>query len=293
MSPVFRSLALMGLVTCMMGGFMPATAQAATRHHHHHVVKKSHHKKKTRHSRATTNVRTAQTDLSNLGYYKGKIDGLMGPMTRMAIRNFQREHRMKVDGVLTVATYNAIVVADSKKAMAALPAGGETTTLTPATPPAPDFYATHPDFYGYYDQQYENAGLLGFPQNVTSRFAKIELSENMSGAMKRYDVSVNGEAILKTGDQPSIIGISNTYSIGFEDLIILTSYDDSNPVCVYAHHLLVLHDGGNHMLDIQNCTRGYQAKVEGDSLFITFPEVDDKRDVGATWRYEKGDLQRL
>jgi hypothetical protein len=44
---------------------------------------------------------------------------------------------------------------------------------------------------------------------------------------------------------------------------------------------------------IGNCTHGYQARKVDDSLLVTFPEFDDQRVAGATWRYENDDLEKL
>lgn len=41
-----------------------------------------------------------QRKLKELGFYKGKVDGLDGPKSREAVREFQRAHGLKVDGRL-------------------------------------------------------------------------------------------------------------------------------------------------------------------------------------------------
>jgi len=45
-----------------------------------------------------------QTMLVDLGYYKGDIDGELGPLTKEAIRAFQRDHGLKVTGVVDAQT---------------------------------------------------------------------------------------------------------------------------------------------------------------------------------------------
>ncbi|MES2569893.1 MAG: peptidoglycan-binding domain-containing protein, partial [Verrucomicrobiota bacterium] len=39
-----------------------------------------------------------QRNLRRLGYYRGAIDGNVGPGTRAAIRNYQSEHGLRVTG---------------------------------------------------------------------------------------------------------------------------------------------------------------------------------------------------
>jgi hypothetical protein len=42
-----------------------------------------------------------QSRLARGGYYHGPIDGVMGPGTRFAIRAYERDHGMRVDGVIS------------------------------------------------------------------------------------------------------------------------------------------------------------------------------------------------
>ena len=42
-----------------------------------------------------------QSRLARAGYYRGPIDGIMGPGTRFAIRAYERDHGLRVDGVIS------------------------------------------------------------------------------------------------------------------------------------------------------------------------------------------------
>ena len=42
-----------------------------------------------------------QRRLARAGYYRGPIDGVMGPGTRWAIRAYERNHGLRVDGVIS------------------------------------------------------------------------------------------------------------------------------------------------------------------------------------------------
>lgn len=46
-------------------------------------------------------VGRVQAGLNRLGYKAGPADGLMGPKTRMAIRTYQSDHGLAVDGLAT------------------------------------------------------------------------------------------------------------------------------------------------------------------------------------------------
>jgi hypothetical protein len=50
----------------------------------------------------------AQGRLSNLGYYFGRIDGELGPMTAAALRRFQRAKGLEATGALDEATAEAL-----------------------------------------------------------------------------------------------------------------------------------------------------------------------------------------
>lgn len=298
--PAFiRTLALFGAVLCLASGLLTLPAHAATQHHkkHHHHVSKKH---KATQTSSSSRVRQTQTFLANLDYYTAKIDGLNGRKTKAAIKAFQLDHQIAATGKLTQQTFDAIVEADKERAMASLPAG-EPQSISPPlgseneNAPTKDFYAANPDFYGAYNQSYENPLLLGPTQALNSRFAKVDLSEDTTAGTttRRYNVALNGLPLILVDGQTSVIGVSRTFALGDEDVIIFTSFKDHDPVCAYTYNLLILSANGNKSRTIQNCTRGYQAKAANGTLFITFPEPDDERALGSVWRYDKGDLEKL
>jgi len=49
-----------------------------------------------------------QIALQKSGFYKGKIDGKIGPQTRQAIREFQKSKRLKPDGVVGSNTWEEL-----------------------------------------------------------------------------------------------------------------------------------------------------------------------------------------
>lgn len=54
---------------------------------------------------AKPSTREIQQALKNAGFYPGEIDGKMGPLTREAIREFQRVHGLTEDGVVGKQTW--------------------------------------------------------------------------------------------------------------------------------------------------------------------------------------------
>lgn len=54
-------------------------------------------------------VSGAQARLNNLGYASGKVDGIIGPITEGALRDFQGDEGLEVTGALDDATREALV----------------------------------------------------------------------------------------------------------------------------------------------------------------------------------------
>jgi hypothetical protein len=53
-------------------------------------------------------VASAQTQLARQGYYRGEIDGIVGPETRRAIMRYQSDRGLRVTGRLNVDTLHAL-----------------------------------------------------------------------------------------------------------------------------------------------------------------------------------------
>ncbi len=60
-------------------------------------------------------TRELQAALNALGYYSGQPDGLAGPNTRRALRDFQRANHLDADGYVGSSAYNAVMAAGAGK----------------------------------------------------------------------------------------------------------------------------------------------------------------------------------
>lgn len=284
---------------CAVAGLLvlsSAPADAGTYHHSraHHVhgthtaAHRSSHGHKThaqykhgaKGKKATANkhnnVWEAQSHLSHLGYYNGSVDGKYGAKTKAAVKAFQLHNGLKVDGKVGSLTLAALRRLD----LAA--------TSNFAPPPV----ATAAPLFGEVAQHYADVGST--TPIVPSRFAQVQVNERDDAvAGKVYDVTVNDQPLITAEEQPAIIGVSRTFSLDNEDVVIFTAYRPNDTICSYKHFLLSLTADGTHLHEIMNCTRGYQASAAHGSVFVTFPEEDDARVVGATWRYDNGSLQKL
>jgi hypothetical protein len=219
----------------------------------------------------------AQEHLKNLGYYEGKVDGIMGRQTREAIRNFQKDQSLKADGVLGPKTNRALAEADHRVI-------GTHSFIAPNVVMNVDPTTINPSYTN---------GLNGGTQTVATRFGQVVVKEDGAGSYRHYTISLNGQPVLAAEGQPSVITVSPTYDLGGEDAIVFTTFSPDNQGCIYKSHVLVLNSGGSKVLDIDNCTKNFQARVDNGSLFITFPEHDDNRAFGSTWRLEGTSLERL
>ncbi len=83
-------------------------------------------------------VMTLQANLRLLGYKSvGPVDGIFGPLTQSAVEQFQKAHNLKVNGVATPSTWQAILEGLGvlgKKATAPTTQPTVTTTTTSSTP---------------------------------------------------------------------------------------------------------------------------------------------------------------
>ncbi|NQT32748.1 MAG: peptidoglycan-binding protein [Candidatus Omnitrophica bacterium] len=53
--------------------------------------------------------REIQKALRNAGYYQGPIDGKVGPKSKKAIREFQADNKLKVDGIAGTKTKRVLI----------------------------------------------------------------------------------------------------------------------------------------------------------------------------------------
>ncbi len=56
------------------------------------------------------NITAVQTRLKELGYYKISVDGIWGSKTLAAVKNFQRDYGLKVDGIVGANTEKALKI---------------------------------------------------------------------------------------------------------------------------------------------------------------------------------------
>ena len=115
MKNAIRAAIFVGILSSMLACYSSAAfaADVDCKTKPVHVKKHAHakHKKTVAHNRNkgfNLKIRGAQMRLSDLGYFVGWYDGVVGPKTRAAIKSFQHIHGLKADGRLNDKTYQAI-----------------------------------------------------------------------------------------------------------------------------------------------------------------------------------------
>ena len=82
-------------------------------------------------------VKKLQELLNSKGDYNLDIDGSFGPATRSAVKNYQQQNNLKVDGIVGVNTWGSLLGESNSSATTTTPTES-TTTTTPTTPTTED-----------------------------------------------------------------------------------------------------------------------------------------------------------
>jgi len=53
-------------------------------------------------------VANVQTELQNQGYYHGEVDGMLGPLTRAALADYQRDHGLYTTSAIDEPTMSSL-----------------------------------------------------------------------------------------------------------------------------------------------------------------------------------------
>ena len=61
-----------------------------------------------------------QNALNNLGYDVGKTDGIFGPKTEQAVKIFQKDHELSVDGIVGPITWGALEITPAQSTQAGI-----------------------------------------------------------------------------------------------------------------------------------------------------------------------------
>lgn len=225
-------------------------------------------------------VRNAQMHLAELGYYAGRYDGVLGPVTESALEDFQRHNGLPITGKLTDRTLDRL-----------MDASYETRHLAYRTTYQPGYYLgslnAHPLNW---DTRWRSVR----SQMIPSRYAKLDITEDLQGSLRHYTVTLNGQPVLFADNQPSVMRVSQTFRLHGEDAVLFTAYHGQD-LCGYKNYLLTIRANGTYTgpREIGDCSGAYNAHVANNALYITFADGYDTWRSGQIWRYENASLVHL
>lgn len=82
-------------------------------------------------------VRQIQQKLKEQGQYDGQVDGIWGPNTKQAVRQFQQQHGMSATGNLSFATLQQMGISLDQLASSETGSGGQTAASPDRQPRSP------------------------------------------------------------------------------------------------------------------------------------------------------------
>lgn len=221
----------------------------------------------SRASRAST--RDLQEKLTLLGYEPGPIDGLFGPKTRSAVRAFQTDADIKVDGIVGRQTRAALE--------SALDMGGR----------RPQAANQQLDIYEDVLTDRLASGSVTLP----SRYAKVEVNRTGPG---RYNIAINGNVVATSPGANAMPRISHTFELPGEDAYVFAAASPRRD-CRLEHTVLVVRADGSFMppTPVGNCKEVLNGRVQGDELVLSFPplHVPSWR-LEESWIYQGGKIEQ-
>ncbi len=109
MKKLFLSVLFLALIAIPSSSFAMNNAKTAKKTAVKTAVKKVVAKKAVK-TISAAKIKAAQQILAKDGLYKGKVDGMIGPMTTNAVKAFQKKNGLKADGIIGPITLKKLGV---------------------------------------------------------------------------------------------------------------------------------------------------------------------------------------
>ena len=143
-------------------------------------------------------VKQVQQKLKNWGYYTGTVDGVYGPKTVQAVKDFQKKNKLTADGVVGPATARAMGITLSTSS-------GSTSTSTGAKSNGNDVYLIACAVYGEArGEPYE--GKVAVAAVILNRVKSSSFPNSISGVVYQpgaFDAVQDGQINL-TPDESAL-----------------------------------------------------------------------------------------
>lgn len=234
---------------------------------------------------ASEQIRTAQMQLAELGYFVGRYDGMAGPVTRSAVAQFQRNNGLPVSGTLTQDTYSLLWRMDYALRNNA------------------NLHSAYSYRYGYYrGTPFLSTSLIDWDgrwhsirtQSIPSRYGKIDVNEERYGSFSNFTITLNGKPVFIAKNQPSILHVSQAYPLAGEDALVVTAYQGESG-CMHKNYVIALRHNNTYTgpQEIGRCSEILEARVSNGALFMTFRNSYNGWAANTVWRYENGSAFQL
>jgi hypothetical protein len=224
-------------------------------------------------------VRRSQMRLADLGYYAGRYDGIIGPATRTALKDFQSHNGLTASGRLTTQTYDALVAVHDKQAH------GRTTHYVATAGVDRLGTAVTKDPWHYVGTE-----------TIPVRFGTLKINEDAWDIVHRFTITLNDRPFLRADNQPGPLRVSEVFQLRGEDAILITAYRGERN-CLYKNYLVTVHANGTSASsrEFQSCAPSSEVHEAFDALFVRFPGTMNKDGWSSwdVWRYENAKLERL
>ena len=269
-------LGLLILAFCLLA------APAAHAAHHH-----------ASHGTSRDMVRSAQIRLSDLGYFTGMDDGILGPTTRNALRTFQRRNGLLANGQLTMRTYDLLAAMDIGKHQRLTRAGGSMTEPMPMSALTPPNSMNPANPQPMAPQGWHYVG----SQRIPVQYGDLEVNEEAAAnGTHRYSITLDGRPFLLADNQPGQLRISDVFHLKGEDAVVITAWRGEDN-CKFKNYLVAVHANGAMATrhEFESCSPSSDAQEAHGALFIRFAATmnHDGFDRWDVWRYENDELVRL
>jgi len=219
-------------------------------------------------------TREVQEKLSLLGYEPGPIDGLYGKKSRNAVRAFQKDAAIGVDGIVGKQTLRAL-----EEGVAGINLGPDKRFASGGG---------NIDIYeGVLSERLSKGSV-----DLASRFGKLTISKtNKAGA---YTVSFNGEVFATSPKGTGLPRISHTIEVPGTDVVLLTART-SNKDCRVKNIVLAVNEDGTTLppTEIGNCEVALNGRVQDRQVVFSLPpkNVESWR-LTESWVFENGTIEK-
>lgn len=211
-----------------------------------------------------------QEKLTLLGYTPGSLDGKMGRQTKSAVRAFQKDAGIGVDGIVgprTMAMLNEFVGK-----------GGPQGRL-PAANNQLDIY-----------EDVLTDRLASGRVTLPTRYGQVEAVRTGAG---RYSLSINGQVVASSPKGQGMPRFSRSFELPGEDVILITTPVNLKGGCKLEHTVMVIRANGTFLppTRVGNCQPVLGGVIETDRVVFPFPpERTPSWRLEESWIYQAGNI---